>query len=115
MPVTRSRNGMHEMLSLDQTNTARFLFGEEEGGTTSPDVTNYLEMNTTDNNFPILVRNQDYPSQVCSLNASRLRSADRHMQLSASSAALDLALSQSPGPDSNGWGAFNRHRPSLSQ
>ncbi|KAE8449213.1 hypothetical protein EG329_008380 [Mollisiaceae sp. DMI_Dod_QoI] len=93
-----SRNGMHEMLSLDQTNTARFLFGEEEGGTTSPDVTNYLEMNTTDNNFPILVRNQDYPSQ-----------------LSASSAALDLALSQSPGPDSNGWGAFNRHRPSQSQ
>ena len=37
------------------------------------------------------------------------------MQLSASSAALDLALSQSPGPDSaasNGWGAFARHRPS---
>jgi hypothetical protein len=34
------------------------------------------------------------------------------MQLSASSAALDLALSQSPGPDAsaNGWGAFNRHR-----
>lgn len=65
MPVTRSRNGMHEMLSLDQTNTARFLFGEEEGSTTSPDVNNYLEMNATDNNFPILVRNQDYPSQVC--------------------------------------------------
>src|ERR1700709_797743 len=38
------------------------------------------------------------------------------MQLSASSAALDLALSQSPGPDAaaNGWGAFNRHRQSLS-
>src|ERR1700710_2395458 len=36
------------------------------------------------------------------------------MQLSASSAALDLALSQSPGPDAsaNGWGAFARHRPS---
>jgi hypothetical protein len=37
------------------------------------------------------------------------------MQLSASSAALDLALSQSPGPDaaaSNGWGTFARHRPS---
>lgn len=38
------------------------------------------------------------------------------MQLSASSAALDLALSQSPGPDAaaNGWGAFNRHRQSQS-
>lgn len=36
------------------------------------------------------------------------------MQLSASSAALDLALSQSPGPDAgaNGWGAFGRHRQS---
>lgn len=38
------------------------------------------------------------------------------MQLSASSAALDLATSQSPGPDSNGWGAsFARHRPTASQ
>lgn len=40
---------------------------------------------------------------------------DRHMQLSASSAALDLALSQSPGPESGGWGAFTRHRTSQSQ
>jgi hypothetical protein len=40
------------------------------------------------------------------------------MQLSASSAALDLALSQSPGPDSNGWGApfsSRGHRSSRSQ
>ena len=40
------------------------------------------------------------------------------MQLSASSAALDLATSQSPGPDghANGWGSsFARHRPSHSQ
>jgi hypothetical protein len=40
------------------------------------------------------------------------------MQLSASSAALDLATSQSPGADghSNGWGSsFARHRPSASQ
>ena len=36
------------------------------------------------------------------------------MQLSASSAALDLALSQSPGPESqaNGWPSVSRHRPS---
>ncbi|TAQ85173.1 hypothetical protein B7494_g6502 [Chlorociboria aeruginascens] len=97
MPVTRSRNGMHEMLSLDQTNTARFLFGEDEGAT-SPDVNNYLQMNATDDNFPILVRREDYPGL-----------------LSASSAALDLALSQSPAPDaaSNGWSnTFARHRPS---
>lgn len=39
---------------------------------------------------------------------------DCSSQLSASSAALDLALSQSPGPDSqtNGWTPFARHRPS---
>ncbi|KUJ08544.1 ARM repeat-containing protein [Mollisia scopiformis] len=98
MPVTKSRNGMHEMLSLDQTNTARFLFGEEEGGTASPDVNTYLDMNTTAENFPILIRNQDFPSQ-----------------LSASSAALDLALAQSTGPESNGWSAFTRHRASQSQ
>lgn len=38
------------------------------------------------------------------------------MQLSASSAALDLALSQSPGPESqsNGWPSFSRHRPQYS-
>ena len=38
--------------------------------------------------------------------------ADQIMQLSASSAALDLALSQSPGPESqsNGWPS-TRHRP----
>lgn len=114
MPVTRSRNGMHEMLSLDQTNTARFLFGEEEGGTTSPDVNNYLDMNATENNFPILVRTRN-SDQVRSFISSRLRKTDRHMQLSASSAALDLALSQSPAPESNGWNAFTRHRPTQSQ
>ena len=63
MPVTKSRNGMHEMLSLDQTNTARFLFGEEEG--TTSDVKNYLQMNATDDKFPILVRREDYPGVVC--------------------------------------------------
>jgi hypothetical protein len=33
------------------------------------------------------------------------------MQLSASSAALDLASPQTPGPDSGGWSTFARHRP----
>ena len=39
------------------------------------------------------------------------------MQLSASSAALDLALSQSPGPESNssGWNGYTRHRSTNSQ
>lgn len=97
MPVTKSRNGMQEMLSLDQTNTARFLFGEDESAP-SPDINQYLDMNGAENKFPILVRRDEYPGV-----------------LSASSAALDLALSQSPGPDSNGWGAISRHRSSQSQ
>ncbi len=69
MPVTKSRNGMQDMLSLDQTNTARFLFGDEEGAVPAPapapDVNNYLEMNTTDDKFPVLVRhNGEYPGMV---------------------------------------------------
>lgn len=60
MPVTKSRNGMHE---LDQTNTARFLFGEEESSSNS-NSQNYLQMNTTDDQFPILVRRDEYPGLV---------------------------------------------------
>jgi hypothetical protein len=60
MPVTKSRNGMHE---LDQTNTARFLFGEEETSSAS-NSQNYLQMNTTDDQFPILVRRDEYPGVV---------------------------------------------------
>ncbi|EXL43492.1 hypothetical protein FOCG_13921 [Fusarium oxysporum f. sp. radicis-lycopersici 26381] len=91
MPVTRSRTGMYD-IGLDQTNTTRFLFGDEEtnaGGHSGPDA-----------NFPTLVRHDD---QI----------------LSASSAALDLALSPSPNPESTsssrGWSrVVNRHRPQQS-
>ncbi|CAG8976315.1 hypothetical protein HYALB_00005721 [Hymenoscyphus albidus] len=100
MPVTRSRNGMPDL--LDPSNTARFLFGEEDSAT-SPDIKNYMNATTTKDNFPILVRGDGYPGM-----------------LSASSAALDLATSSSsPGPEShsNGWGMFARphHRASQSQ
>jgi len=50
MPVTRSRTGMYDV-GLDQTNTTRFLFGDEEtnaGGHSGPDA-----------NFPTLVRHDD--------------------------------------------------------
>jgi hypothetical protein len=63
MPVTKSRNGMHEMLSLDQTNTARFLFGEDENSAPA-NVDKYLNMNATDDKFPILVRREEYPGLV---------------------------------------------------
>jgi hypothetical protein len=63
MPVTKSRNGMHEMLSLDQTNTARFLFGEDENAAPA-NVDKYLNMNATDDKFPILVRRDEFPGLV---------------------------------------------------
>ncbi|TDZ31144.1 Pumilio domain-containing protein [Colletotrichum sidae] len=87
MPVTRSRTGLYGA-DLDQTGTARFLFGEEDASGEHK----YGQGNT-DDNFPTLVRRDD-------------------QMLSASSAALDLALSPSPAPDarSNGWGHINRHR-----
>jgi hypothetical protein len=62
MPVTKSRNGMHEILSLDQTNTTRFLFGDDEDQTS--DLKSYLQMNATDDNFPILIRRDEFPHKV---------------------------------------------------
>jgi hypothetical protein len=109
MPVTSSMNRKREsvpdyssLMGLGQINTTNFLFADDDEkstsqkeSATSPDVKSYLQMNTTDDKFPILIRNNVHPGL-----------------LSASSAALDLALSQSPGPDSqqNGWSAFTRHR-----
>jgi len=62
MPVTKSRNGIRDMLALDQTNTTRFLFGDEEAST-STDPKSYLQMHATDDNFPILVRGE-HPQKV---------------------------------------------------
>ncbi|KAF2471287.1 ARM repeat-containing protein [Lindgomyces ingoldianus] len=104
MPVTNlDRDGLPDLASvLGHINTAAYLFGDEDkqnNPTASPDVKSYLQMNTTDDKFPILVR--------------RDGNGNGSMQLSASSAALDLALSQSPGPESqtNGWPGY-RHRQS---
>jgi hypothetical protein len=63
MPVTKSRNGINEMFSLDQTNTTRFLFGDDETSS-SPDQKSYLQMNANDENFPILVRRDEYAQKV---------------------------------------------------
>lgn len=106
MPVTnldiRGReNDLPDLASvLGHINTTGYLFGDEDtpqNSAASPDVKTYLQMNTTDDKFPILVR--------------RDGNGNGSMQLSASSAALDLALSQSPGPESNGWPGY-RHRQS---
>ncbi len=63
MPVTKSRNGMNEMQSLDQTNITGFLFNDEE-----EQKPQYLQASTTAENFPILEnkRRDDYPYKVSS-------------------------------------------------
>jgi hypothetical protein len=72
MPVTRSRNGLYE-INLDQTNTARFLFGDDEP--------NALPRgNTPDDHFPTLVRREDQmvsESSFCALNFPVFRASPR--------------------------------------
>lgn len=53
MPVTRSRSGLYGA-DLDQTGTARFLFGEEEAIGDAK----YGQMHP-DSSFPTLVRRED--------------------------------------------------------
>ena len=99
-PNANSNGTLPDLASvLGAIDTTGYLFGDEgkeHNPAASPNHKSYLQMNTTDDKFPILVR----------------RSANGNgMELSASSAALDLALSQSPGPDSqsNAWPGY-RHR-----
>ena len=129
MPVTssfaRKRESVPEysaVMGVGHINTTGFLFGDDDEkaasqheSATSPDVSSYLQMNTTDDKFPILIRNNHHPGLVGVLMSPRMSSTNAFLQLSASSAALDLALSQSPGPESESkwWNnQFTRHRPS---
>lgn len=59
-----------------QINTTKFLFGDEDSERSasrrdhrdsSSDVKSYLQMNATDDKFPILVRRDDRPGVVCLL------------------------------------------------
>ena len=124
MPVTGLRGRAHGLvpetssgMGMEHLNTTSFLFDDEEkakDSLTSPDVTKYLQM--TDDNFPVLIRRDEYPGTVCPLAYHRtLPRANEQVQLSASSAALDLALSQSPGPESqlDSWSSAGRHQLSL--
>lgn len=61
---------MNEMLALDQTNTARFLFGEDEGRANTPDAQPYLQM-TNEDQFPILIRGEHRSSQVCDISPGK--------------------------------------------
>lgn len=59
MPVTRSRTGFYD-LNLDQTNTTRFLFGDEDG----PNELKQYQANMADDNFPTLTRLEGQPNLV---------------------------------------------------
>ena len=128
MPVTGSRTRKDDvatdyasMMGLGHINTTGFLFGDDDekaagkkDAATSPDVKTYLQMSDTNDKFPILVRRDGYPGLVSERTTFCFPPPlIGSSQLSASSAALDLALSQSPGPEaqSNGSAPFARgHR-----
>ncbi|KAL9634050.1 MAG: hypothetical protein Q9164_004320 [Protoblastenia rupestris] len=103
-------------MGLEHLNTTSFLFDDDEkskDSLTSPDVQKYLQM--TDDNFPVLIRQNEYPGTVSHAPLHKLLGTNAFLQLSASSAALDLALSQSPGAESqpDSWDSAARHRLSL--
>ena len=72
MPVTGLRGRTHNPVpehsastGLEHLNTTSFLFDDDEkskDSLTSPDVTKYLQM--TDDNFPVLIRQNEYPGTV---------------------------------------------------
>ena len=77
MPVTGTRARREDnsdyasMVGLGHINTTSFLFGEDDEkaaahkeSATSPDVNSYLQMNATDDKFPILVRQNDHSGIV---------------------------------------------------
>lgn len=123
MPVTGLRSRNHDSvpensasMGLGFVNTS-FLFDEDENSkesATSPDVKSYLGMDS--DKFPILVRRDEHSGVVCFLATANLAmGTNGSLQLSASSAALDLALSQSPGPEAqlHNLNPLARHRLSL--
>ncbi|KAF9731880.1 RNA-binding protein [Paraphaeosphaeria minitans] len=94
MPPLGARN--NEVNMPDMGSVLDFLKDENEQSPSTAGAPYSLQMNTTKEGVPILVRQNGNGSGI---------------KLSSSSAALDLALSQSPGPDgqSTGWGG-HRHR-----
>ncbi|KAI1139562.1 ARM repeat-containing protein [Hypoxylon sp. FL0543] len=89
MPVTR-RGNLYD--NIDQTNTAGFLFRDDES---SMDLNSYTSIDAGEDNFPQLYAQKGNPNV-----------------LSASSAAVDLAAQRASGETTptNSWGNISRHR-----
>ena len=68
MPVTRSRTGFYDFSSLDQTNTTRFLFGEDEEHANNGETKMYKAPNNVvpgrDESFPTLTRSEGQTNMV---------------------------------------------------
>ena len=69
MPVTRSRTGFYDFSSLDQTNTTRFLFGEEEEHAANGENKMYhqaanAKLTGLDESFPTLTRSEGQTNMV---------------------------------------------------
>ena len=72
--MARKRESVPEysaVMGVGHINTTGFLFGDDDEkpssrreSVTSPDVNSYLQMNTTDDKFPILIRNNHHPGLV---------------------------------------------------
>jgi Pumilio-family RNA binding repeat len=125
MPATGMKSQQRSSVSnapvsggLGPLNTTSFLFDDNDdkrmsvgsqGGITSPQATSFLQMTPVDDNFPTL--RSDVTSGIVSLCVGGcFASAHFGAQLSANSAALDLANSRSP--DHESWASFTRPRPS---
>ncbi|KAK3901087.1 armadillo-type protein [Staphylotrichum tortipilum] len=94
MPVTRSRTYLTDIGLEDSNNTTGFLFGDEDSNTAER-TTPTAPVGNPDS-FQAIFRQQAY-----------------QIMTSASSAASDLGLSQTAGPEhhpSNGWNSISKHR-----
>lgn len=117
MPVTRKdRNGADLSSTIGPVNTTAFLFGDASSRSNNNNNNNhsgnhsnrsstvrggFLQMNTNDDKFPVLIR----------------RETDGKLQLPPASNALDLASPDLADPDktASGWPSFNsRSQKSLS-
>ena len=78
MPVNLSMRQKRESapdfassMGLSHIDTTSYLFGDDDDShkdaTTSPDVKSYLQANTTEDKFPILVRSNHKPGTVSTL------------------------------------------------
>ncbi|OAX77995.1 hypothetical protein ACJ72_07700, partial [Emergomyces africanus] len=98
--ATPAVNGFTRSIGLNPFHPAKFAFGDDEEDRgikdddriPTPDVKSYLKLTDPDDKFPTLIRRDDNSGL-----------------LSANSAALDLANSRTPGPETYG----HRHHASM--